>query len=156
MMAIACATRNAWDSVRTPPCMFLPGEGATLIGIRLFGPTAVEIDGQLLPGVSVGRRPRQILEILALSAGQPVGKDRLAGLLWEGDPPASYAGTLESYVCLLRRGLGLASGRHSVLATTSNGYILDPAQVDVDLMTFRRLTTVCLDSSASQAVERTV
>jgi len=127
-----------------------------MIGIRLFGPTAVEIDGQLLPAVSVGRRPRQILEILALSVGQPVGKDRLADLLWEGNPPASYAGTLESYVCLLRRGLGLASGRHSVLATTSSGYILDPDQVDVDLMTFRRLTTICLDASAAQAVERTV
>src|SRR5207302_8704260 len=82
--------------------------------------------------------------------------DRLADLLWEGDPPASYPGTLESYVCLLRRGLGLASGRHSVLATTSSGYILDPEQVDVDLITFRRLTTICLDSSAAQAVERTV
>src|SRR5438309_266806 len=155
MMAVARRIRKAEDSVRTPPCTLLPGEGV-MIGIRLFGPTAVEIDGQLLPAVSVGRRPRQILEILALSAGLPVGKDRLADLLWEGDPPASFAGTLESYVCLLRRGLGLASGRHSVLATTSSGYILDPDQVDVDLMTFRRLTTISLDSSAGQAVERTV
>src|SRR4051812_29722951 len=133
----------------------LPGVGL-MIGIRLFGPTAVEIDGELLPGVAVGRRPRQILEILALSAGMPVGKDRLADLLWEGNPPASFAGTLESYVCLLRRGLGLGSGRGSVLATTSNGYLLDADRVHVDLMTFRRLLVPSLDSSAGDAVEQTV
>ena len=127
-----------------------------MIGIRLFGPTAVEIDGRLLPGVSVGRRPRQILEILALSAGVPVGKDRIADLLWEGDPPASYPGTLESYVCLLRRGLGLGSGRNSVLATTSTGYLLDPDRVHVDLTTFRGLTAISLDSSAAASVTRTV
>src|SRR5438270_1488689 len=123
-----------------------------MIGIRLFGPTAVEIDGEVLPAVAVGRRPRQILEILALSAGVPVGKDRLADLLWEGDPPASYPGTLESYICLLRRSLGLGSGRASALATTSNGYLLDPVGVEVDLLTFRRLVASAAGSPAAAAV----
>ena len=127
-----------------------------MIGIRLFGPTAVEIDGELLPGVAVGRRPRQILEILALSAGMPVGKDRLADLLWEGNPPASYPGTLESYVCLLRRGLGLGSGRQSLLSTTTNGYVLARDGVDVDLVTFRRLVATDGDASAAETVDRTV
>src|SRR3954453_744375 len=130
--------------------------GGLMIGIRLFGPTAVEIDGELLPGVAVGRRPRQILEILALSAGMPVGKDRLADLLWEGNPPASYPGTLESYVCLLRRGLGLGSGRQSLLSTTTNGYVLARDGVDVDLVTFRRLVATDGAASAAETVDRTV
>jgi DNA-binding SARP family transcriptional activator len=86
-----------------------------------------------------GIKPRQILEILALNAGAPVAKDKLADLLWDGKPPASYVGTLESYVCVLRRSLGLAGGRRSVLATTPNGYRLDPDCVSVDLVEFGRL-----------------
>ena len=38
-----------------------------------------------------------------------------------------------------RRGLGLGSGRQSLLSTTTNGYVLDRDRVDVDLFTFRRL-----------------
>src|SRR3954453_20388049 len=127
-----------------------------MIGIRLFGPTAEEIGDELLPGVAVGRRPRQILEILALSAGMPAGKDRLAGLWGAGDPPSSFAGTLESYVCLVRLGLGLGSGRHSLLSTTTNGYVLDRERVDVDLFTFRRLIATGGDASAAETVDRTV
>ena len=73
-----------------------------------------------------------MLEILALSLGRPVSKDRIADLLWEGSPPPSYVTTLESYVCLLRRLLGI-KGRDSAIRTTTTGYLLraDAARVDV-------------------------
>ena len=112
-----------------------------MLTITLFGPTSVVTDaGTTVTAADLGGvKPRQILEILALAAGTPVAKDRLADLLWDGQPPKTYVGTLESYVCVLRRSLGLARGRRSVLATTSSGYLLDPAQARVDLVEFRRL-----------------
>lgn len=109
-----------------------------MLHIKLFGPTTVMTDGDTTPISDLGGvKPRQILEILAATPGAPVTKDKLAELLWDGTPPKSYVGTLESYVCVLRRRLGLGTGRASALATTSNGYLLDPAAVSVDLVEFR-------------------
>ncbi len=104
-----------------------------MVEIKLFGTTTVVTeDGDRVVDLG-GAKPRQILEILAASAGRPVSKERLAELLWGEDPPRSYVGTLESYVSLLRRRLGFPGGRHSLLATTSRGYQLDGrVAVDVD------------------------
>jgi DNA-binding SARP family transcriptional activator len=112
----------------------------TKIQIKLFGPTTVHTaDGHPVADLG-GIKPRQVLEILALSVGTPVSKDRLVELLWGDTPPRTYTGTLESYISLLRRRMGIARGRGSALATTSNGYLLDATQVEVDLDRFRRLT----------------
>jgi DNA-binding SARP family transcriptional activator len=111
-----------------------------MLQIKLFGATSVTgPDGTVIPGDMVGVKPRQILEILALSAGRPVPKEHLADLIWEGAPPRSYLGTLESYVCVLRRSLGLSRGRESAIATARRGYVLDADTVEVDLLDFRRL-----------------
>jgi DNA-binding SARP family transcriptional activator len=81
-----------------------------------------------------------LLEVLALHLGAPVPKERLADLLWEGQPPASWTATLESYVSLLRRCLepGVPA-RKSLIRTVSGGYALDPDRVEVDSTTVRRL-----------------
>jgi DNA-binding SARP family transcriptional activator len=111
-----------------------------MLNIRLFGPTTVETETDTITAGDLGGvKPRQILELLALSSGTPIAKDRLADLLWDGNPPKTYVGTLESYVCVLRRSLGLTKGRRSVLATTSAGYVLDVTETRVDLVEFRRL-----------------
>lgn len=108
--------------------------------IKLFGTTTVNAGGLTVSsGHLGGERPRQILEILALSAGVPVAKDHLAEMLWDGQPPPSYLGSLESYVCVLRRSLGLGRGRSSVLHTVTRGYVLETEHVTVDLREFRRL-----------------
>ena len=104
-----------------------------MIHVKLFGPTSVEVDGQWLPPGALRGRPRQILEILAAANGAPVAKDRLSDLVWDGNPPASYQGTLESYVCNLRHSLGVKSGRASVLATSAAGYQLSGPTVSIDL-----------------------
>ncbi|VXB16467.1 AfsR/SARP family transcriptional regulator [Nocardioides sp. AX2bis] len=108
--------------------------------VKIFGQTRVvtprgEADGGRLGGV----KSRQILEILAVSAGSPVSKEVLADLLWSGHPPRSWTGTLESYVCLLRRHLDPTSPRTGGIVTVRQGYLLDLASVDVDLTTFRAL-----------------
>jgi DNA-binding SARP family transcriptional activator len=126
-----------------------------MITINLFGPTSVVTEsGDVLSSADLGGiKPRQILELLAVSVGTPMAKDRLADLLWDGHPPKTYVATLESYVCVLRRSLGLTQGRRSLLATTSRGYLLDPAGVRVDLELARRLLSETATASPEVCVE---
>ncbi len=122
--------------------------------VRVFGATAVTRDDESSPRVlSCGVKPRQILAILATRLGEPISKERLAALLWDTEPPRSYVASLESYVCVLRRELGVTSGRTGALATTSRGYLLDPELVRVDLGTFRSLVDRAESASDAAAVE---
>lgn len=106
-----------------------------MLRITLFGSTTVERDGQRWHSAALGGvKQRQILEMLATSLGTPVPKDRLAEQLWDGNPPPAYVATLESYICILRRRLGVGYGSSSALATTNKSYVLDPGQVEVDLV----------------------
>lgn len=83
-----------------------------------------------------GPKCRQILEILLLQLGRPVSKSRLIELLWEGEPPNAAVSTLESYVSVLRRRLQPGMGKSGPLRTTTGGYVLDRAWVDLDLDRF--------------------
>ena len=110
-----------------------------MLEIRLLGPTVTRTDGTgPAKGVS-GVKPRQLLGMLALDLGSPLSKDLIADRLWEGRPPPSWLATIESYVCVLRRQLGLGHGREAILATTSYGYRLDPDRVVVDVVDVRSL-----------------
>lgn len=110
-----------------------------MIEIELFGPTRVSCRGATIAGRDLGgSKPRQVLEILAIELGTPVTKDSLADRLWEHQPPRSYVGTLESYVCGLRRRLTDLGDGSEVLRTTAGGYVLDPARVRVDVVDTRR------------------
>lgn len=122
-----------------------------MIQISLFGATAVDSGHHHWSAAELcGTKPRQILELLALSLGTPVPKELLAERLWEGKPPASYLATLESYVCVLRRTLALGRGSHGALATTNKCYVLDADQVSVDVIDVRR----ALDSTSPREVAR--
>lgn len=108
--------------------------------VNVLGPTVVTEGGVRLTAAELGGgKPRQLLEMLALSLGNPMAKDLLAEQLWDGRPPASYIATVESYVCGLRRRIGLPGGRRGPLATTPRGYLLDPEQVRVDVWEVRGL-----------------
>jgi SARP family transcriptional regulator, regulator of embCAB operon len=126
-----------------------------MISINVLGPTEVIVDGRLVPSASLAGRQRQILQILAMEKGSAVPKERLADLLWDGEPPTSYIGTLESYVCVLRRTLGLSSGRTSSLATTARGYLLDGDDVTIDLRDFGELIAAAPSASAREVVSAT-
>ncbi len=101
-----------------------------------------------------GVKPRQVLEMLALSVGRPMSKDRIAHLLWDGNPPPSYVGTLESYVCILRRALG-AKGRDSALQTTTTGYLLRSDRVWVDVVAAKRMLASARQASAEDRIRLT-
>ena len=111
-----------------------------MIEIKIFGPTVISGAGTRLVASDLGgSKPRQLLEMLALDLGTPIAKDLLAERLWDGRPPASYIATVESYVCSLRRRLGLVGGRRGPLATSHHGYLLDPEHVRVDVTSVRAL-----------------
>src|SRR5919107_2060922 len=135
----SCTDQATWRGDR-PEAVDAGGRGMTKIQVKLFGTTTVVLpDGSVVTDLG-GIKPRQVLELLAIAPGTPVSKDRLVENLWGDNPPRTYTGTLESYISLLRRRMGIARGRGSALATTSNGYLLDATQVEVDVDQFRRLT----------------
>jgi DNA-binding SARP family transcriptional activator len=74
--------------------------------IRLFGPLAVE-DGlrSLGPRDLGGARPKQVLEVLLAARGHRVPTDRLGDLLWGDQQPQNAAGSLQTFVSVLRRHL---------------------------------------------------
>ena len=109
------------------------------VEVSLFGRMEVR-NGERALGASSfgGRKPRQLLAILALEPGRVRSRDELADELWDGRPPGGHVTTLQSYVCVLRRRLAhLGAGRW--LVTSGGGYLLDAERVRVDLDTSRRV-----------------
>ena len=110
--------------------------GRSNLSFQLFGPLAVA-DGErtLGPRDFPGVKPKQVLEILLLSRGHPVPKDRLAECLWPETMPRDIAATLEVYVSKLRRCLA-PDGRqgHELVVTEPEAYrfAMEKATVDID------------------------
>lgn len=119
-----------------------------MIEVRLFGAIEALVDGEPVTGLTL--KQRQVLAILALGEGTPVPREVLADKLWEGDLPRTWAGTLDSYVCVLRRALQVGKGRGSALATVEAGYVL---RAEVDLAWFHRLARVSFDHHGHVAVD---
>jgi DNA-binding SARP family transcriptional activator len=125
-----------------------------VLHIRALGPAAVRFNDRVVSGTEFGgAKPRELLWLLALNAGRPMQKDTIAALLWDGEPPASWLSTLEGYVSLLRRAVQ-PGGRpqDSVIRTRRGGYLLDLAQVDIDLKTFDDLVIQADATSGAAAL----
>jgi DNA-binding SARP family transcriptional activator len=99
--------------------------------VGVLGPLLVTRDGAAV-GLLRGR-PGVLLAVLAMSAGRPVGADRLAGLLWDDDRPEHLRASLNTVVARLRR---MVSG---AVVTVGDGYLLDISPDHVDVLRFRRL-----------------
>jgi DNA-binding SARP family transcriptional activator len=95
-----------------------------------------------LEAVVAGRRVsvdsgklRVLLAGLVLRANQVVGMDQLIDWLWEDDPLVNPRGAVHTYVRRLRQALG----NPDLLSTISNGYRLNLAPDELDLLRFRDL-----------------
>src|SRR4029078_2099697 len=77
------------------------------------------------------RKPRAVLTALALTPGQPVPADRVADLVWSGEPPPAAQGAMHAYISRLRK-----AGAPSVLETTDQGCVLRVARAEVDAHAF--------------------
>ena len=111
--------------------------------VRMFGSLCIELGDVVLgPRDLGGVKPKQLFEILLLARGTHVSKERLGDLLWGEKLPRNVAGTLETYVSVLRSRLGSSAGngtgRHVIL-TQYGGYRIAPEAIRLDLDEFDRL-----------------
>ncbi|MBW3649207.1 MAG: winged helix-turn-helix domain-containing protein, partial [Actinobacteria bacterium] len=108
------------------------------LAVWCFGPTVVQLDGELVDLSSIKPRVRSLLRLLALHAGRPVHRDHLVDSLWpaEGD---ARVGTrnLQVAVSSLRQLLepGVARGAAAVVVREGDTYrlALGPGTLDLAL-----------------------
>ena len=101
--------------------------------VRLLGPVDVRVDGA--PRPVRGRRRTSLLAALALHPGEVVSADRLIDIIWDDDPPANAAITLQSHVSHLRHALG----DRTVIPARSAGYLLATGAQPTDVQTAEHL-----------------
>src|SRR4051794_21953055 len=109
--------------------------------IRLFGTLSIALGGRRLgPGDLGGARPKQVLEILLAARGHRVPTERLADLLWGEQLPQNAAGSLQTFISVLRRNLG-PDRAHSrrLVVTEPEAYRFATDLVDLDLDRFDAL-----------------
>ena len=111
-------------------------DGVSRPAIRLFGPLEIEDGARTLgPGDLGGTRPKQVLEILLAARGHLVPVERLAELVWGAEPPANAAGSLQTFVSVLRRRLvpdRLRARDLVVTATDRNGIATGGQEIYLD------------------------
>ncbi|MFF5083284.1 BTAD domain-containing putative transcriptional regulator [Actinoplanes sp. NPDC000266] len=106
-------------------------------------------DGGCRVAVGNRRQERCLLGILLLARGGVVGAERIADLLWDGAPPASARGAVQTYVGRLRRALA----HHGLtIETRHDGYRIDPAGYRLDVDDFAERSRVAAEGT--DAVER--
>jgi DNA-binding SARP family transcriptional activator len=101
--------------------------------IRLLGPVDVVADGTSRP--VNGLRRKAVLAVLALHRGEIVSNDRLADVVWAGDPPATPLNTVQRHISHLRQVLG----RRDAIVARPPGYWLEPVHVETDVVAAERL-----------------
>ncbi len=114
------------------------------VDIEVLGALSVRENGVSV--VPTAPKPRQVLALLALNAGQVVPVSALVEELWGVVPPRSARTTLQTYVLQLRELIGAALARggderctaKDVLATVPGGYRLVVRSGSVDFREFER------------------
>ncbi|MGH3566951.1 MAG: AfsR/SARP family transcriptional regulator [Pseudonocardia sp.] len=108
--------------------------------LNLMGPLEVTEGGSTLTPTAA--KPRQVLALLAASAGSMVSTEQLIDELWPEGPPRSAKTTMQTYVYHLRQVLSrskeAARGR-KILATCPAGYILTVPRENVDVFRFLQI-----------------
>lgn len=106
------------------------------IEIHLLGAFQLRNGGQAID--LPGRRERALLAYLAMPAGEPRSRDKLAGMLWSERGDKQARDSLKQSVLKLRKAVD-GAGR-AMLLSDREFVTLDPAAVSVDVAEFERLT----------------
>jgi SARP family transcriptional regulator, regulator of embCAB operon len=108
--------------------------------LRVLGVLEIEVTGDRRgPGQLGGRKPKQVLELLAAAGGRPVQKETLIEQLWGDAPPRHPVAALENHVWVLRRHLPDAARAAPVVVATPACYRLAVEHVSLDLARFEEL-----------------
>ena len=100
---------------------------------RLLGELEVE-DGNAHVALPAPKQ-RALLAILLLERGRAVSIDRVVGMLWPSEPPATATKTVQVYVAQLRKALG-----EGVLVTRGRAYAVDLERNELDVDRFEELS----------------
>ena len=103
--------------------------------IRLLGTVTLERDTVPIP--IPGQRQRRFLASLALRAGQVVSKEAISDDSWDGEPPLTVSGQLQTSAWMIRRALEEAGLPRDTLCSHDRGYQLRVPPEAVDLFAFR-------------------
>lgn len=98
-----------------------------------------------------GKRQRGVLARLAVAGGHVVPTDRVIDDLWAGEPPASAANTLQSYVSNLRRALG---GSAPAIERVGDGYRISTEVAELATDRFEQLVDDALRGAVGPPSER--
>jgi len=114
---------------------------------RVLGPLEAVADDRVVELKAA--KPRALLAILLLHAGEPVSSDRLIEDLWAARPPATATKVMHTYLSQLRKALG-----NDVIVTRPGGYELRVEPGALDLHRFERLVTEARQSDPPAAGEK--
>ena len=92
--------------------------------VRLCGELAAEVDGAVVDGRALAsRKGRLLLALLAAERGRLVPTDRIADVLWAGEPPDGAAANVATLVSRLRGvlGPGVVSGSRAAYGLLPGG-----------------------------------
>jgi DNA-binding SARP family transcriptional activator len=105
-----------------------------------------------------GPRPRALLATLLLNANQVVPISQLVEMLWGDRPPGEGKGTVQGYVCRLRRVFSSAmhgGDQHRVI-TRAPGYLLAADPQELDLLRFEQLVARARRAATTQRYQTAV
>jgi DNA-binding SARP family transcriptional activator len=122
---------------------------------QILGPLRVTSDGRRAIALG-GQKPAAVLAMLLLHPNELIPSDRLIEDLWDGQPPATAAKTLQVHVSRLRRALAEGqNGDHPVeIVTTAGGYMLDVDPQQIDAFRFQTLVSEGQGALAEAAYAR--
>lgn len=105
-----------------------------------------------------GQRQRRFLASLALKPGQVISKEEIIEDSWDGEPPLTVSGQLQTSAWMIRTALSDAGLTRGALGSHDRGYELRVPPERIDLFVFRDMVRcvrgLCARGQHEQASER--
>jgi DNA-binding SARP family transcriptional activator len=105
---------------------------------RLLGPIEASVEGKSVE-FSNGRQ-QKLMALLLFYEGQVVSLDRIIEALWDGEPPVTAKGQIQTCVSALRRQFR-EIGAGELISSTSIGYAIRVPDGSLDIANFKRLVS---------------
>jgi len=103
---------------------------------RLLGPIEVSVGGKSVE-FSNGRQ-QKLMALLLFYQGQVVSLDRIIEAMWDGEPPVTARGQIQTCISALRRQFR-EIGAGDLISSTSIGYTIRVPDGSLDIANFNRL-----------------
>lgn len=106
------------------------------VTIRLLGPVTLVKNAMPIP--IPGQRQKRFLSCLALRPGQVIAKEVISEESWDGEPPLTVSGQLQTSAWMVRTALEKAGLSRDAVGSHDSGYELRVPPEAIDLFVFRQ------------------